>query len=175
MRFVLTELFAGKIRIERRNRIRKNGSSLIEINVIFRNTKKCPECRVVCQPSQLLRIYLPFLQETSTPESVVTNYKLVKHQLKEAQMEYDHAQIVQFHIDNMSERNTTAINKKNEKLAELRAVNKEKEKLQKEIKKLEKIHAVQKVLVGSQKDVERMLDQKLPADTLATMAVVLKR
>ncbi|XP_037031622.1 uncharacterized protein LOC119071085 [Bradysia coprophila] len=143
--------------------------------IISGTTKKCPECQIPCLPSQLLRIFLPFQQDASTPESVVSNYKMVKHELREAQKEYAYEQQVQSELDGLVVRNTQALRSKGEKVAKLKALNKEKEKLQKKIKKLEKTHSVQKAMIGTQKDVEKVINEKLPADTLATMVAVLKR
>ncbi|KAG4070318.1 hypothetical protein HA402_009397 [Bradysia odoriphaga] len=138
-------------------------------------TKKCPECQIPCHPSQLLRIFLPFQQDASTPESVVSNFKMVKHELREAQKEYAHEQQVQAHLDDLIGRSTEIMRTKDEKVAQLKELNKEKEKLQKKIKKLDKTHCVQKAMIGTQKDVEKIINEKLPADTLATMVAVLKR
>lgn len=106
---------------------------------------------------------------------MVTNYKKVKHELKEAEKEYAYEQQVQSRLNNLIDKSTKSLEIKNEKVAELKALNKEKEKLKKKIKKLEKIHTVQKVMFGTQKDVEEIVKQKLPADTLATITAVLKR
>lgn len=130
---------------------------------------------VTCHPSQSMRVFLPHQQETSAKKSLVTKLKVMKHEMKEVQKDFVQAQATQSHAATLIERCNVVKNQKNYKLSELKVLAKEKENLQKKIKNLTKMYAVHKVLCGTTNEVDKILKQKQPPDTLATMAVSLER
>lgn len=95
--------------------------------------------------------------------------------MKEVQKDFMLAEAVQSHAVNLIEKVNMVNTQKNQKMSELKILAKEKENMQTKIKNLEKMWAVQKSLVGTSNDVDKILKEKQPADTLATMAVSLKR
>lgn len=129
----------------------------------------------MCTRSQSLRVFLPFQQEASTNDSLDTKRKKLKHELAEIQREFAHIGAEQSVLNARSEKGAALINHKNKKVAELKVMNKEKENLEKKVAQLEKTYAIQKALTGTTNDVGQIIKQNPPADTLASMAVVLKR
>lgn len=129
----------------------------------------------MCLPSQSLRVYLPFQREASAKENLLTKHKTTKHELTEVQKDIANVEAVQNDLETSIETGLGLINHKNKKVSEVKVLVKEKENLQKKLKNLEKLCAVQKAMAGTSLDVENMLKQKQPPDTLAAMAVSLKK
>lgn len=129
----------------------------------------------MCTRSQSLRVFLPFQQEASTNEILDTKRKKLKHELAEIQRDFAHIEVEQSNLKARSEKGAALINHKSKKVAELKVLNKEKENLENKIAQLEKTFAIQKALAGTANDVGQIIKQNPPADTLASIAVVLKR
>lgn len=129
----------------------------------------------MCRPSESLRVFLPFSEETSAKESLATECNILKRDLTEVQKEVVHARVAQVDLDALTEIRTAAVNQRNKKISELKALNKEKENLQKKISDLEKLYAVQKALAGNSYEFDQNIMRKPSPDMLATVAVVMKR
>ncbi len=140
-------------------------------------SKECPACEAICIPSQSMRIFLPFQEEPSTPESLVIKCKMLKHELREVQRELDSEAEVQSNLENWMSNAAQMKNRKIQKVAELKGIIKEKENLQKNVNEKKKLCAVRKALSETQSyyDVNKLLEKKIPSDTLATMAAAMKK
>lgn len=93
----------------------------------------------------------------------------------EAENDFAREQQVDAHLSFMIGRTTKSVKTKDVKVAELKALKKEKCQLNRKVKKIQAAYTVQKAMFGTLKDVDNILNNKLPAYTLATVAAVLKR
>lgn len=99
----------------------------------------------------------------------------MKHDLVEVEKDLVNVRAAQTNLEKSVKYGAIVIDQKNKKVSELKVLIKEKENLQKKLRDCEKLYAVQKALAGTSIDVDNILKQKPPPDTLATMAVSLKR
>lgn len=93
----------------------------------------------------------------------------------ETENDFAREQQVDGHLSFMIGLTTKSVKKKDEKVTELKTLKKEKCQLNRKVKKLQAAYTVQKAMFGTLKDVDKILNNKLPAYTLAIVAAVLKR
>lgn len=122
-----------------------------------------------------MRVYLPFPQETSERDKLLTECKMLKHELVETENDFASDAAILSNLEASIDVKNAVLEQRDKKAAEMKLLIKEKEKLQKKIKKLEKFCAVQKAFAGTPMETNQILNQKQPADTLATIAVSLTR
>ncbi|KAJ6646276.1 hypothetical protein Bhyg_01487 [Pseudolycoriella hygida] len=135
--------------------------------------------RNYCHSSGMRRIYLPFQHEVTEAERLVKQRKIFQRELKEADedlslLRKDEFVTADLHTK-MINKNRAMKMRKIEKEVEVRTLNAEKANLLKKVADLEKVLSAQKVLTESARDVEKMITQKMPADSLAAATVILKR
>lgn len=140
------------------------------------SSKHCPtpSCCVSCCKSKAMRIFLPFSNETSIAENLIDEYGRKKRQLEVVERALDSARRDQAEIDAIIPIVNDARNKYLNKQDEVNKLHKEQEQVQKRIQIMRNLQSVQVALTGTVRDAERIVNRKQSADTLVTMATVLK-
>lgn len=124
------------------------------------------------------RLFLPFVSETPEKGSLKDVMSQIKQKKHDCAVHNELLENVSGELCDLESKvrlYNRNKNEKNEKLLQLGQLKKEREIYDKKIKDLERLHTIQKLHVGSAGDVENILNKKLSAKTLATMAALLKR
>lgn len=118
---------------------------------------------------------MPFSKETPDKDCVQSQINRVKKESVEHDKQIVNIQRDERMAEVISTYHNRVKNDKKEKLAELNILKKQKENYEKKIKELESLQLMNTVLTGSTSAVEEIFKEKLAPETLATMAVLLKR